>query len=104
MKIPNLFTFLWVIFALLDPDLESESVLGSGSTDLIESGSNTDPDLKHCFVQCVPEVQPDERDAEAAGSARHPRLLPVQGRRQVRQRRPRRTGQSVERHRIALLQ
>ncbi len=47
-----------------------------------------------CSVQCVPEVQPDERDAEAAGSARHPRLLPVQGRRQVRQRRPRRTGQS----------
>jgi hypothetical protein len=28
---------LWVIFALLDPDLDS----GSGSTDLIESGSKT---------------------------------------------------------------
>ena len=29
-----------VIFALLDPDPDSES----GSTDLIESGSNLDPD------------------------------------------------------------
>jgi hypothetical protein len=32
---------LWVIFALLDPDLDSE--YGSGSTDPIEYGSNTDP-------------------------------------------------------------
>ncbi len=30
---------MWVIFALPDPDSES----GSGSTDLIESGSNPDP-------------------------------------------------------------
>jgi hypothetical protein len=33
---------LWVIFALLDPDPDSE--YGSGSTDPIEYGSNTDPD------------------------------------------------------------
>jgi hypothetical protein len=32
---------LWVIFALLDPDPDSES----GSTDPIESGSNPDPQL-----------------------------------------------------------
>ncbi len=34
------FLLLWVIFALLDPDSE----YGSGSTDLIESGSKSDPD------------------------------------------------------------
>jgi hypothetical protein len=39
------FLFLWVIFALLDPDPGSKS--GLGSTDLIESGSNPDPDPKH---------------------------------------------------------
>ncbi len=33
---------LWVTFALLDPDPDSE--YGSGSTDPIESGSNSDPD------------------------------------------------------------
>ena len=32
---------MWVIFALLDPDPDSE--YGSGSTDPIEYGSNTDP-------------------------------------------------------------
>jgi hypothetical protein len=32
---------LWVIFALLDPNPDSEP--GSGSTDPIESGSNPDP-------------------------------------------------------------
>jgi hypothetical protein len=40
---------LWAIFALQDPDPDSEYVSGrSGSTDLIESGSNPDldPDLK----------------------------------------------------------
>ncbi len=31
----------------LGQDLDSES--GSRSTDLIESGSNPDPDPKHCF-------------------------------------------------------
>jgi hypothetical protein len=35
------------IFALLHPDPASES--GSGSTDMIESGSNPDP--QHCFYQ-----------------------------------------------------
>jgi hypothetical protein len=44
MKFLNFFYFLWVIFALLDPDPDSE--YGSGSTDPIESGSNTDPDLQ----------------------------------------------------------
>ncbi len=35
-----------VIFPLLDPNPDSES----RSTDLIESGSNPDPDPKHCKV------------------------------------------------------
>jgi hypothetical protein len=47
MKFMNFFTFLWVIFALLDPDPYSKSV--SGSTDLTEFGSNPDP--KHCEKQ-----------------------------------------------------
>jgi hypothetical protein len=42
MKFLNFFLLLWVIFALLDPDPDSKC--GSGSTDLIESGSNRDPD------------------------------------------------------------
>ncbi len=46
MKFLNFFLFLWVISALLDPDPDSES--GFGSTDLIESGSNPDPNPKHC--------------------------------------------------------
>jgi hypothetical protein len=41
----NFFLFLWVIFAILDPD----TVSGSGSTDLIEFGFNPDTDPKHCF-------------------------------------------------------
>ncbi len=41
MKCLNFVLLLWVIFSLLDPDLDSES--GYGSTDLIESGSNPDP-------------------------------------------------------------
>ncbi len=41
MKFLNFFLFLWVIFALLDPDPDS------GPTDLIESGSNPAPDPKH---------------------------------------------------------
>jgi hypothetical protein len=36
-EVPLLFNILWVIFTLLDPDLDPKS--GSGSTDLIESGS-----------------------------------------------------------------
>jgi hypothetical protein len=36
------FLLLWVIFALLDPDPDSE--YGSGSTGPIEYGSNTDSD------------------------------------------------------------
>ncbi len=42
MKFLQFFVLLWVIFALLDPDPDSE--YGSGSTDLTESGSNLDPD------------------------------------------------------------
>jgi len=41
MKFLIFFLFLWVIFALLDPDSQSGS--GYGSTDLIESVSNPDP-------------------------------------------------------------
>jgi hypothetical protein len=39
MKFPNFFLHLWVIFALLYPDPDSE--YGSRSTDLIESGSGS---------------------------------------------------------------
>ncbi len=42
-KFTNFFLLLWVIFALLDPDPDSEYGSGSGSTDPIEYGSNTDP-------------------------------------------------------------
>jgi hypothetical protein len=45
MKFLYISLFLWVIFALLDPDLDFES--GSGSTDLMESGYKLDP--KHCL-------------------------------------------------------
>jgi hypothetical protein len=41
MNLKKKILLLWVIFALLDPDLDSET----GSTDPIESGSNPDPDL-----------------------------------------------------------
>jgi hypothetical protein len=39
MKFHYFFLFFWVIFAFLDLDPDSES--GYGSTDLIESGSET---------------------------------------------------------------
>jgi hypothetical protein len=42
--------FWWVIFALLDPDPNSES--GSISTDLIESGSNPDPQQCTKLFRC----------------------------------------------------
>ncbi len=42
----NYCLLLWVIFALLDPDPDSE--YGSGSRDPIEYGSNTDPDPQPC--------------------------------------------------------
>ncbi len=41
MKFLKFYLLLWVIFALPDPDPDSE--YGSGSTDLIESGSNAKP-------------------------------------------------------------
>ncbi len=43
MKFHNFFLFLWVVFALLDPDPGSESE----SSDLIESGFNPFPDPKN---------------------------------------------------------
>jgi hypothetical protein len=49
MHFLNFFLFSLVIFALLYPDPDSES----GSTDLIESGSNPDPNPKHCFIVTV---------------------------------------------------
>jgi hypothetical protein len=50
MKYIIFFLLLWVIFALQYPDPDSE--YRSGSTDLIESGSNpdTDPDRKLCRI------------------------------------------------------
>ncbi len=48
MKFLNFFLLLWVIFSLLDPNPHSE--YGCGSTDLIESGSNTDPDPKQLLT------------------------------------------------------
>ncbi len=42
MKFLDFFLLFWVLFALLDPDLDYE--YGSRSTDLIESGSNTGPE------------------------------------------------------------
>jgi hypothetical protein len=47
IKFLNFFLLLWVIFVFLDPDPDAESGFGYGSTDLIESGSNPDPDQKH---------------------------------------------------------
>jgi hypothetical protein len=49
MKFLNFFLFLWVIFALLDSDPDPDN----GSTDLIESGSETklsNKDLQDCPV------------------------------------------------------
>ncbi len=43
----NFFLFVWVIFALLDPDLDSES----GSTDLIETGSGSETLIK-TYLKC----------------------------------------------------
>ncbi len=41
------FMFLWVIFALLDPDPDCEFGSWYGSRDTIESGSNPDTDPQH---------------------------------------------------------
>jgi hypothetical protein len=46
MKFLNFFLLLWVIFALMDPDSE----YGSGSTDLIESGSRSETLLADWFT------------------------------------------------------
>ncbi len=45
MKFLNFFLLIWVIFPLLGSDPDSE--YGSGSTDLIEFGFHTDPNLQH---------------------------------------------------------
>jgi hypothetical protein len=47
MKFINFVLCLWVTFALLVPDPDSES----GSTDLIESGSTTNPEP--CFLRIL---------------------------------------------------
>jgi hypothetical protein len=44
MNFSKKFLLLWVIFALLDPDLDPDSEYGSGSTDPVEYGSNPDLD------------------------------------------------------------
>ena len=49
MKFLNYFLLLWVIFALLDTDPDSE--YGFGSTDPIESRSN--PDRQPCLKPSV---------------------------------------------------
>ncbi len=53
-EISTFFLLLWVIFALLDPDPDSES----GSTDLIESGSATLPKtlFRFSMAPSVPAV------------------------------------------------
>ena len=61
MKFLNFFLLLWVIFALLDPDQDSE--YGSGSTDPIEYGSNSDPDS-------IRSVDPDPNWESGSGSRR----------------------------------
>jgi hypothetical protein len=43
MNFSKKFLLLWVILALLDPDLDPDSEYGSGSTDPVESRSNPDP-------------------------------------------------------------
>jgi hypothetical protein len=50
MEFLNLFAVFMGYFAVLDPDPDSGS--GYGSNDLIESGSNLDPDPKHCVKIC----------------------------------------------------
>jgi hypothetical protein len=50
MKFPNFFLLLMVIFALLDPDSES------GSTDLIESGSETLQKSLYLSIFRVPRI------------------------------------------------
>jgi hypothetical protein len=46
--------YLWGIFSLLDPDTDPDSYYGSVYTDLIESGSNSDPDPQPlCNATCV---------------------------------------------------
>ncbi len=48
-EIFKFFLLLWVNFALLDPDPDFES--GNRSIDLIESGSNPNPDPKHTAIR-----------------------------------------------------
>ncbi len=50
MKFLNFFLLSWVIFVLLDPYPDPDSKYVSGFTDLIESGSNTDPDPQYWIL------------------------------------------------------
>jgi hypothetical protein len=51
MKFLDFFLLLWIIFALLDPDTSTDPnpESGYGSTDLIESGSETLPIGSYCY-------------------------------------------------------
>ncbi len=68
----NFVLFLWVIFALLDPDPDSE--YGSGSTDLIEFGSNPDPKpwSYTSMVRHLPVVAEEQEDPTKPVPAREP--------------------------------
>jgi hypothetical protein len=70
MKLYN-FLLLWFIFALLDPDSEYRS----GSTDPIESGSNSDPDPQPCKnlqkSWWLPNLHPYPWYLNLAGVLRH---------------------------------
>jgi hypothetical protein len=67
---------LWVIFALLDPYPDSES--GSGSNDLIESGSNPEPDPQPCrqveqaSAPATPATTPAVQGRAAEGGRKRP--------------------------------
>jgi hypothetical protein len=67
MKFQIFFLFLWVIFALLDPDAES----GYGSTDLIQSGSESvTQDVTGPKTDLPTEGGPDPNPAFDAGQIR----------------------------------
>jgi hypothetical protein len=57
-EIYEFFPIMWVIFALLDPDPNSEFGPGSGSTVPIEFGSNSDPDPdpQPCLQENIPAL------------------------------------------------
>jgi hypothetical protein len=71
-EISKFFLLLWVFFALLHPDPDSE--YGFGSTDLIESGSGSET-LVSCMLDDIP---PRPADHAVVGRAPHLELrLPL---------------------------